>query len=404
MAAFAESDTCDNASCPRGANEPATWTLTVEQFDEGLEEHYDRIFRACSACNRSCKQNFMGHRIKARTFDNSTRNQTNRVDAPLTCRTGPVPGSASYACEHPANATTTTAIDVSKQGSRASEALKVVVPAPHASAPLKTPPIHGENPLGDSYHSLNIITALQNSLHVLNERPPTPALFVAGILIRHNASCSHPVDSCQVCSHRLLCCSCSALFAPAVSRHLSCAGCKHVASTCCTTAFCCKCRKLWLPTDSVFSACLPARRFYGGAGSNSSPELDIWTPSPRSSPDEIDDLTARANIPLPTSRPESDASRVPSHASSIDEPVNVAATPLPTPDFSSLTDDAVDGLIHPGFPDCAILDTADRHHFLGHGDLSVTSLKLYARRIFTETSHWITAGHFLVDIFQASLL
>ena len=34
----------------------------------------------------------------------------------------------------------------------------------------------------------------------------------------------------------------------------------------------------------------------------------------------------------------------------------------------------------------------------------VTSLKLYARRIFTETSHWITAGHFLVDIFQGSTL
>ena len=31
-------------------------------------------------------------------------------------------------------------------------------------------------------------------------------------------------------------------------------------------------------------------------------------------------------------------------------------------------------------------------------------MKLYARRIFTETSHWLTAGHFLVDIFQGSTL
>ncbi|KAF8731483.1 hypothetical protein AX14_004809 [Amanita brunnescens Koide BX004] len=134
------------------------------------------------------------------------------------------------------------------------------------------------------------------------------------------------------------------------------------------------------------------------------PEPDIWTPSPRSSPDEIDDLMARANIPLPTSRPESDASRAPSRASSIDEPVNVATTPLPTLDFSSLPDNAVDSFMHPSFPDCAILDSMDKHHFLGRGDLSVTSLKLYARCIFSETSHWITAGHFLVDIFQGSTL
>ncbi|KAF8665520.1 hypothetical protein AX14_006604 [Amanita brunnescens Koide BX004] len=149
-----------------------------------------------------------------------------------------------------------------------------------------------------------------------------------------------------------------------------------------------------------------AQRFRGGAGSGtvSSPEPDIWTPSPRSSPDEIDDLTARAALPLPASRSESDASRAPSRASSISEPVNVAATPLPTPDFSSLADDTIDGLTHPSFPDRAVLDTADKRHFLGRGDLSVTSLKLYARRIFTDTSHWITAGHFLVDIFQGSTI
>ncbi|KAF8673635.1 hypothetical protein AX14_005337 [Amanita brunnescens Koide BX004] len=167
------------------------------------------------------------------------------------------------------------------------------------------------------------------------------------------------------------------------------------------------CGKPWLPSDSVLpSTASIAQRFRGGAGSEtaSSPEPDIWTPSPRSSPDEIDDLTARAALPLPASRSESDASRAPSRASSVDEPVNVSATPLPTPDFSSLADDAIDGLVHPSFPDRAILDTSDKRHFLERGDLSVTSLKLYARRIFTDTSHWITAGHFLVDIFQGTAI
>ena len=157
-----------------------------------------------------------------------------------------------------------------------------------------------------------------------------------------------------------------------------------------------------MPTDTVTGTRLPARRFYSGAGSNvtSSPEPEIWTPSPRSSPDEIDDLTARANIPLPVSQLASDASR----ASSVDLPVNVAATPLPTPDFSSISDDLIEGFIHPSFPDWALLDPKDKRHFLGRSDLSVTSLKLYARRIFSDTSHWITAGHFLIDIFQGITL
>ncbi|KAF8659705.1 hypothetical protein AX14_007528, partial [Amanita brunnescens Koide BX004] len=164
--------------------------------------------------------------------------------------------------------------------------------------------------------------------------------------------------------------------------------------------------KPWTPSDTSSPVRQPARRFYGGASSTQtpSPEPDIWTPSPRSSPDEIDDLTARANLPLPASRSESDASRAPSRASSIDAPANFAATPLPTPDYSSLSDDLIDGLLHPSFPDRAILDTNDKRHFLGRGDLSVTSLKLYARRIFTETTHWITAGHFLIDVFQGATI
>ncbi|KAF8658886.1 hypothetical protein AX14_007701 [Amanita brunnescens Koide BX004] len=196
---------------------------------------------------------------------------------------------------------------------------------------------------------------LHDALRTLNARPPTPAAFVATV----------------------------------------------------RAASCCKCGKPWLPSDSILPPTVSiAQRFRGGAGSETvpSPEPDIWTPSPRSSPDEIDDLTARAALPLPASRSESDASRAPSRASSVSEPVDIAATPLPTPDFSSLPDDAIDGLLHPSFPDRAVLDTSDKRHFLGRGDLAVTSLKLYARRIFTDTSHWITAGHFLVDIFQGTTL
>ena len=136
-----------------------------------------------------------------------------------------------------------------------------------------------------------------------------------------------------------------------------------------TSTFCCACNKLWLPSDAIVPVMLPARRFYGGAGSHStsSPEPDIWTPSPRSSPDEIDDLTAQANIPLPASRHESDSSRAPSRSSSVDVAVDVAATPLPTPDYSALLDDSIDGFVHPSFPKRAILDSSDKRHFLGRG-------------------------------------
>ena len=197
------------------------------------------------------------------------------------------------------------------------------------------------------------------------------------------------------------------MFTPAVARHLACNQCGHVAHTCCESAYCCKCQKPWLPSDALVPpTTYLSQRFRGGAGTGtvSSPEPDIWTPSPRSSPDEIDDLTARAALPLPASRSESDASRAPSRASSMDEPVNVAATPLPTPDYASLPNESIDGFVHPSFPERANLDPADKRHFLGRGDLAVNSLKLYARRIFTETSHWITAGHFLVDIFHGSTL
>ncbi|KAF8664351.1 hypothetical protein AX14_006740 [Amanita brunnescens Koide BX004] len=400
--ALAESDTCDNSSCPRGANEPATYSITVEQFDEGSEETYERIFRACSTCNRSCRKSFMGHRVKARVFDNSTREalvtrtthaaKDNRPHIesakPRTARrTAPAPGSAAHAREHS---------DDEPIPVVAGTAGGVVAPSP--------------SPVPDS--SVSTMARLQDALLTLNARPATPAAFVATVRVKHDALCSHPVSSCPTCSCGLICCSCKCLFTPAVARHLACTECKHVAFSCCGSASCCSCGKLWLPSDSVLpplASIQPlATKFRGGTGSDtgvaSSPEPEIWTPSPRSSPDEIDDLTARAALPLPASHSGSDASRAPSRASSADEPVNVAATPLPTPDYSSMSDSLIDGLTHPSFPDRALLDEKDKRHFLSRGDLSVTSLKLYARRIFTDTSHWITAGHFLVDIFQGCTL
>ena len=367
----------------------------MEQFDEGLEEHFDRTFRACAACNRACKRSFLGHKIKSRTFDNSVKappkadSMAMMSAVPTTTDTGaaatsssrnPIPGSAAYAHQHPANTN-----------------LPVL---------LNDPEEDTNTVAGSTAIDLDTITTFQDALRVLNDRPPTPAAFVATIRVKHDATCSHPVGSCPSCSLGLVCCACKVLFTPAVARHLTCNTCKHTASSCCTSAYCCKCSKIWMPSDTILPVRRPARRPIGGAGSHSasSPEPDIWTPSPRSSPDEIDDLTARANIPLPASRHESDSSRAPSRASSVDEPVNIAATPLPTPDYSSLPVDIVDGFIHPSFPEHALLDSKDKRHFLGRGDLSVTSLKLYARRIFTETSHWLTAGHFLIDIFQGATL
>ena len=382
--ALADSDTCDNSSCPRGVDKPATYTITVEQFDEGAEEHYNRTFRACSACNRSCKKSFLGFKIKSRVFDNSVRT------AALARQPSSGPAQTPSRKEHP------EAIPVTTNACRSAPLGHATDAVPHSAF----------SPSISQGASLDVVTSLQGALHILSARPPTPAAFVATVRVKHDAACSHPVASCSECSLGLVCCSCHRLFAPAVACHLACTNCQHVASTCCTSAFCCSCNKPWLHTDAVAPVRVPARRFYGGAGSadTSSPEPDIWTPSPRSSPDEIDDLTARAALPLPASRSESDASRAPSRASSVDEPVNVAATPLPTPDYSSLLTETIDGFVHASFPERAILDDKDKRHFLGRGDLSVTSLKLYARRIFTETSHWITAGHFLVDIFQGSTL
>ncbi|KAF8657115.1 hypothetical protein AX14_007930 [Amanita brunnescens Koide BX004] len=374
--ALAEFDTCENSGCPRGSDEPATSTLVVEEFDKGNEEHFDRTFRACSACNCACKRSFLGHRIKSRMFDNSTKDKEppkagsgkthpahggpSHKGTPSTRHVGPIPGSVLYAQEHPTATATSGAM--------------MPTPSDVTASPSPLPPL--------AALPLDVIAALQDTLRTLNDRPP----FVASTRVKHDALCQHPVNVCSRCSRGLTCCLCEMVFTPAAARHLACANCEHVAGTCCSTAFCCMCGKAWAPTDSIDPVRLPARRLVGGAGSNSSPEPDIWTPSPRSSPDEIDDLTARANVPLPTSRSESDASRAPSRASSVDVPVNVAATPLPTPDFSALSDEVVDGFIHPSFPDRAVIDSKDRRHFLGRGDLSVSSLKLYFFFFLNDTA------------------
>ncbi|KAF8730033.1 hypothetical protein AX14_005797 [Amanita brunnescens Koide BX004] len=404
MRALADVDTCDNSSCPNGPDAPACYTITVEAFDDGMEEFYDRNYRACAACNRACKKSFLGSRIKSCRFDNSVKDQAisesnaalkTGTNALLSRRVGPIPGSTAYAQEHPVNTYVPEIIPVTtdtRQGAPPGHATDAVPHSASSPSTSSAPPA--------------TMSVLQEALHTLSTRSPTPAAFVATIRVKHNAGCSHPVSSCLVCSHGLVCCECRCLYTPGVVRHLACKQCEHVAFSCCESVSCCKCGKLWWPTDAVVPPSV--MRFYGGAGSDtgisSSPEPDIWTPSPWSSPNEIDDLTAQANVPLPASRPESDASRAPSHASSVDVPINVAATLLPTPDFSALPNESIDGLFHPSFPDRANLDSKDRHHFLGWGDLSVTSLKLYARRIFTETSHWITAGHFLVDIFQGATI
>ncbi|KAF8695721.1 hypothetical protein AX14_001738 [Amanita brunnescens Koide BX004] len=297
--ALAEADTCDNSSCPGGSDAPARYTITVEVFDDGAEEFYDRSYRACAACNRACKKSFLGNRIKSRHFDNSVRDKAMAKQDKDTTQPSHSP------CPPTPSRTT-------------------------GDEPIATSIIERSNAPGPStthHPSLNVVTMLQDALHMLNTRPPTPAGFVATIRAAPSASCVVNVSGYSppqsLTTYPVWAASTSPLFA----------------------------------ASQPFAAA-PARRFYGGAGSNStsSPEPDIWTPSPRSSPDEIDDLTARANVPLPVSRPESDASHAPSRASSVDEPVNVAATPLPTPDYSALPSESIDGFLHPSFPERAILD------------------------------------------------
>ncbi|KAF8658895.1 hypothetical protein AX14_007691, partial [Amanita brunnescens Koide BX004] len=173
---LAESDTCDNSSCPCGTDEPAAYTITVEQFDEGSEETYDRTFRACSACNRSCKRSFMGHRIKARIFDNSVRDalaSKTRAENPELKSPTAIPSRSGVSPTPNVNESPLEVVnDLQSPMEAQSSALHTTT--------LQDVPRSDVGPT-----PLEVVTALQESLHTLNNRPPTPALFVANVLTKH---------------------------------------------------------------------------------------------------------------------------------------------------------------------------------------------------------------------------
>ncbi|KAF8695034.1 hypothetical protein AX14_001894 [Amanita brunnescens Koide BX004] len=185
--ALAECDTCDNSSCPRGHDEPASWTIIVEQFDDGLEEFYDRSFRACSACNRSCKKTFMSYKIKSRQFDNSSK-------------------------------------------------------APLAPASARGTLINSSEPIAPTASSTADLTS--------DSRPPTPLEIFSAVARRHRSACDHPFATCPTCSRGVTCCQCNNTHTAPARLKLRCAMCAHYACATCITPFCCSCRKPWFPGDS----------------------------------------------------------------------------------------------------------------------------------------------------------
>ena len=243
--ALAECDTCDNSSCVRGADEPATWTITVEQFDEGLEETYDRTFRACAACNRSCKKSFMTYKIKSRHFDNSTRN--------------PLPPSAS-------------------------QPLSDLPPADNIPPARLQPPAQ----------PVTASPALS--------RPPTPPLEVFAIIsYSHRVSCNHAFEACSVCSLGIVCCGCNKLHTAPARLKLQCAACRHFACAACSTPYCCSCHKPWFPSDSP--TLVLAQRFRGGARSTKSSKKGSSSSSQSSGPGSLATAHSARNSPDPFAAP-----------------------------------------------------------------------------------------------------
>ncbi|KAF8656282.1 hypothetical protein AX14_008073 [Amanita brunnescens Koide BX004] len=243
--ALAECDMCDNSSCVRGANEPATWTITVEQFDEGLEETYDRTFRACAACNRSCKKSFMTYKIKARHFDNSTRKP----------------------------------------------------PPPFASQPLLDPPS------ADSIPPVQLQPPSQHTAaNPTLSRPPTPPLEVFAVIsYSHRVSCNHAFDSCSTCSLGIVCCGCNKLHTAPARLKLQCAACRHFACAACSTPYCCSCHKPWFPSDSP--TLVLAQRFRGGARSTKSSKKGSSSSSQSSGPGSLATAHSARNSPDPFAVP-----------------------------------------------------------------------------------------------------
>jgi hypothetical protein len=235
--ALAECDTCDNSSCPRGHDEPASWTIIVEQFDEGSEEFFDRTFRACTACNHSCKKTFMSHRIKSRHFDNSSK-------AAVVPSSGAQESAGSNAKE------TTTPNDV------------VTTVGPHLTPGIPWP----ASPSTSS-------------------RPITPLEIFSVVAQRHRTSCAHIHSACPTCAHGITCCACKNLHTAPARLRLHCIICSHFACVTCTTPFCCSCRKFWFPGDAPTTVL--ANRFRGGARSTKSSKKGSSSLSQSSGPGSL---------------------------------------------------------------------------------------------------------------------
>ena len=281
--ALAECDTCDNSSCPRGHDEPATYTIIVEQFDEGSEEFYDRMFRACSACNRSCKKNFLGYRIKSRTFDNSTRIALGGDSSTRTAR----------------------------------ETLNTACTSDETS--LRPPP---ESPTPTT------------------SRPVTPLEVFSVVARSHRVSCKHTFANCSTCSRGIVCCGCNNLHTAPARLRLRCVNCSHYACLTCTTPFCCSCRKPWFPGDSP--TIVLANRFRGGARSTKSSKKGSSSSSQSSGPGSLasarsqqpsPDPFASASVPvLPTQSSADEIDAFANRTIRISDTIALQTTAVPDPD------------------------------------------------------------------------
>ncbi|KAF8703678.1 hypothetical protein AX14_014151 [Amanita brunnescens Koide BX004] len=427
--AFAECDTCDNSSCPRGVNEPASWTITVEQFDEGSEEFYDRTFRACAACNRSCRKTFMTYKIKARHFDNSSK--------------------ATAPCSTPATA---------KQ----------------AASPMPLEPITSA-----SMNSAVAALSSSTSPPLPQSRPTTPLEVFSVIVRQHRISCDHPHSTCPVCSCGVLCCACKTVHTAPARLRLCCTHCQHFACGTCITAFCCSCRKPWFPGDSP--SLVLANRFRGGARSTksskkgssassssssgpgslatahserASPDPFAILPPPPANPtqssnDEIDafaDATVRltsAPAPPPDNRsvrapspssnlvqsgapvfsrpplpveigmtedvPTAVPSRAPSRAASIVSAVSTGDAgiaellqldPFPTPSEPPAFADVI-GRIHRGFPLASLkVDEEDPRHFLARDNTRADEIANDVDHLLSTNTSWASLFFFVRDILK----
>ncbi|KAF8697070.1 hypothetical protein AX14_001476 [Amanita brunnescens Koide BX004] len=450
--ALAECDTCDNSSCPRGYDAPATYTIIVEQFDEGSEEFYDRTFRACSACNRSCKKSFLGHRIKSRTFDNSTRNSLDTSQRnPPASRTPPATIKALQFDN--SSETLLTRKDPAAQEFFPGHHIKVNT----AAVPVELPAVP-EKPA--------------------DSRPTTPFEVFATVARTHRISCNHAFSTCPTCSRGITCCGCNNVHTAPARLKLRCTHCHHYACATCTTPFCCSCRKPWFPTDSP--TCVLAARFCGGArstksskkGSSSSshssgpgslasarsqqpspdPFAVVQVPGPmptQSSVDEIDALTERtirisdvtaprnvnapersAHAPSPSSNlpsgppvvfsrpslpvgtgatediPTAVPSRAPSRAASIRSASSIGddgianelqPPPFPTPVSPPAFDDVV-GRIHRRFPLASLkVDDEDSRHFLSRDNTRVDDIANETDYLLSSHTTWPTILYFIRD-------